>query len=308
MSLKTFFIVNPHSANGRTGRRWPEIKALFEAELGPVDFELTKGNFHAKYLTGKALYDGYQKIIAVGGDGTLNEVINGFYDAEKRIAPDAVLGYFPSGTGEDFSQTLGIKQFSFPERVKRLANRHHRKVDVGIATFRKEDGTIVTRRFINEASLGFAANVAHKINNSSKFFGSRTTFIMGLLRSLLFLKNQRMRIEIDGRGVHDGRCLITTLSNGKYFAGGMMIAPDAVIDDGLFEVIIVGAMGRLEVLKNLPGIYQGKHLALAKVKCVRGKVVRITSDEEVWIEMDGELVGIVEALFRVKEKELLFIA
>lgn len=307
MQARAFFIVNPHSANGRTARRWPAIKQAFEAALGPLDFTLTKGNMHATYLTGQALYDGYERIIAVGGDGTLNEVVNGFYDSEKKISERAVLGYYPSGTGQDFSLTLGIDRQDLNAHVARLLNGRPKMIDLGEATFRQADGKTVTRRFINESSLGFAANVARHVNESTKVLGGKATFILGLLRNLLFLQNHRLKIEVEGKEYFHGRALIVTLANGRYLGGSMMIAPRAEIDDGFLEIVLVGEMGRLEILCNFPGIYRGRHLANPKVRCLRGKRIRIASAEQVWLEMDGELVGLLGAEFCLREQEMPFI-
>ncbi|MCX5751561.1 MAG: diacylglycerol kinase family lipid kinase [Candidatus Saganbacteria bacterium] len=307
MKPKPYFIVNPHSAGGKTAKRWPGIKACFESAIGSIDFDFTKGNIHASYLTGKALYDGYKKIIAVGGDGTLNEVLNGFYDADKKIVEDAVLGYYPSGTGQDFSQTVGIDHDSIEKHVERLLGDRHWQIDVGQVTFCKADGTVTTRKFINESSLGFAAAVAKRTSHPSKLLGAKPTYILGILRSLFFIQHHHLNIEVDGRNFHQGRSLIVTMSNGRFFGGSLMIAPHAEIDDGLLEVIAVGDMGRIEVLANIRGIYSGKHLMNPKVKYTRGKEIRINSDEEVWIEMDGEIVGMVEAIFRVLPKEIGFI-
>jgi len=307
MNQRPYFIVNPHSANGKTGKLWPEIKRLFEEKLGQIDFAMTKGTAHATFLTGKALYDGYERIIAVGGDGTLNEVVNGFYAEDKKISPNAILGYLPSGTGEDFSQTLGIKGLSLAERVNRLLDGGRKMVDIGVATYRREDGSLITRRFINEASVGFTSIVAKKVNESSKFLGSYASYILGILRSLMQLEHSRVKVVVDGREYFNGDTFMVNVANGKYFGGSLKIAPQAEIDDGWLEVVVVERMGRLEIIGNMANVYKGTHLANPKIKHTRGKEIVITSNENVYVEMDGEPVGLVEARFRLLEKELSFI-
>jgi len=307
VNTKPYFIVNPHSANGKTGKLWPEVKRLFEGKLGQIDFALTKGTSHATFLTGKALYDGHERIIAVGGDGTLNEVINGFYAEDKKISPNAILGYLPSGTGEDFSQTLGIKHLSLEERIGRLLDGGRKMVDVGVVTFRREDGSIMTRRFINEASAGFTATVAKKVNESSKSLGSYASYILGILRSLMRLEHYRLKVEVDGREYFAGDTFMVNVSNGKYFGGSLKIAPQAEIDDGWLEIVVVERMGRLEIIGNMANVYKGTHLANPKIKHTRGKEIVITSSEKVYIEMDGEPAGLTEARFKVLPKELNFI-
>jgi YegS/Rv2252/BmrU family lipid kinase len=304
MEQKIFFIVNPYSANGWTGRKWPGIKERFEAELGPIDFALTRGSNHASYLVAQALYEGYEKIIVVGGDGTLNEAVNGFYEDGRRINGGAVLGYLPSGTGEDFSLTLGIDDHQLSDHVRRLLGGEPRPVDIGEAAFRKWDGTAATRKFINESSLGFSAAVALRVNNSSKLLGGRAAFFLGVLRTLTFLKSNPVRIEIDGDEYYNGRALIVALCNGRYFGGGMMIAPRAEVDDGQLEIVIVKEMGRLELLANIGSVYKGTHLANPKVICARGREINISSEQGLWIEMDGELVGLTGASYRLLDKEI----
>jgi diacylglycerol kinase (ATP) len=298
--MRHYFIVNPRSANGQTAKRWPAIKQAFEAALGPLDFALTEAKGHATKLALLAQAQGYEKIIAVGGDGTLHEVLNG-------LSERAVLGYYPSGTGQDFSQTMGIAGRSLADHVQRLLKGEQRRIDVGLVTYRSPEGGLAARKFINVSSLGFSAHVVQRVNRSSKRFGGKATFIFGVLRSLLFLKNNDLRIEVDGAEFFDGRSLIVTMANGRFFGGSMMIAPQAEVDDGLLEVVVVGKMGRIEVLLNIGSIYAGQHLANPKVKLTRGKEIAISSKEISWIEADGELLGMTEAKFQILQKAVAFI-
>jgi diacylglycerol kinase (ATP) len=298
--MRTYFIVNPRSASGKTAKRWPAIKAAFEAALGPLDFALTEGKGHATKLALIAQANGFEKIIAVGGDGTLHEVLNG-------LSERAVLGYYPSGTGQDFSQTMGISGRSLADHVQRLLKGEQRRIDVGLVTYRSPEGEQAARKFINVSSLGFSAHVAQRVNNSTKRFGTKPTFIFGVLRSLLFLKNTNLRITVDDIPFFAGRSLIVTMANGRFFGGSMMIAPQAKVDDGLLEVVVVGKMGRLEVLLNIGSIYAGKHLDNPKVKMTRGKEITISSRETAWVEADGELLGTTEAKFRILQQAVAFI-
>jgi diacylglycerol kinase family enzyme len=137
--------------------------------------------------------------------------------------------------------------------------------------------------------------------------GPKPAYVLGILRSLAFIKHHNINIEVDGHNFHQGKSLIVTMSNGRFFGGSLMIAPQAEIDDGYLDVVAVGNMGRLDVLANIKGMYTGKHLMHPKVKYTRGKSIVITSDEEVWVEMDGEVVGLVEARFQVLPKEISFV-
>lgn len=298
--MRSYFIVNPRSANGKTARRWPAIKQAFESALGPLDFALTEAKGHATKLALTAQANGFEKIVAVGGDGTLHEVLNG-------LSERAVLGYYPSGTGQDFSQTMGIAGRSMAEHVQRILKGEQQRIDVGLVTYRLPEGGQAARKFINVSSLGFSAHVVQRVNRSSKRLGGKATFILGVLRSLLFLKNTPLRIEVDGAEFFSGRSLIVTMANGRFFGGSMMIAPQAEVDDGLFEVVVVGRMGRIEVLRNIGSIYAGTHLAHPKIKLTRGRTITISSAETAWVEADGELLGMTEAKFQILRQAVAFI-
>ncbi|MCU0640480.1 MAG: diacylglycerol kinase family lipid kinase [Candidatus Margulisbacteria bacterium] len=297
---RTYFIVNPRSASGQTAKRWPAIKQAFEAALGPLDFALTEGPGHATRLALLAQAQGFETIVAVGGDGTLHEVLNG-------ISEQAVLGYYPSGTGQDFSQTMGIAGQTMADHVKRLLKGEQKRIDVGLVTYRSPAGGETARKFINVSSLGFSAHVVQRVNRSSKRLGGKMTFLLGVLRSLLLLKNHQLRIEVDGAEFFNGRSLIVTMANGRFFGGSMMIAPGAEVDDGLFEVVVVAEMGRLEVLLNIGSIYAGRHLTHPKIKLVRGREITVSSPETAWIEADGELLGVTEAKFQLLRQAVAFI-
>ncbi len=307
MKKEFYFVINPASAGGKTKKLWPHIKTLAEKENAEFGFYLTSHRMDASRIAARAIREGYKKIIAVGGDGTLNEVLNGFWEGRKKIDADACLGYFPSGTGEDFSRALGIEKLSLGTQAERLLKASSTCIDIGEAHFQKGDGSLATRRFINESSVGFGANVTELVNRSNKLFGGKISFFAGVLRSLCFLKNHTVRIKADGKDLFEGRTLITTVSNGKYFGGSMMIAPKAIIDDGYFEVIIAKEMNRRELMRDIGTIYSGNHLSNPKIISTRCKNLSVQSDEKVFLEMDGEPVGLINAEFRICEKEIRFL-
>ncbi|MFA5103993.1 MAG: diacylglycerol kinase family protein [Candidatus Margulisiibacteriota bacterium] len=307
MKREFFFVINPASAGGKTKKLWPHIKALAEKENTEFGFYLTSYRMEASRITSRAIKEGYKRIIAVGGDGTLNEVLNGFWDGNRKIAPDTCLGYFPSGTGEDFSRTLGIEKLSIETQTERLLKAPGTYIDIGEAHFQKGDGSTTSRKFINESSVGFGANVTELVNRSNKIFGGKTSFFTGVLRSLCFLKNHSVRIKADGKDFFEGKTLITAVTNGKYFGGSMMISPKAMIDDGFFDVVIAREMNRKEILRDIGSIYSGNHLSNPKVLSIRCKTLSVQSGEKVFLEMDGEPVGLIDAQFKLLEKEIRFL-
>lgn len=307
MANRYFFIVNPHSASRRTGHIWPHIKELFEKRLGKIDFALTKGNVHATYLTGEALYAGYDRIIVVGGDGTLNEAVNGFYDSNGIIKKDAVLGYFASGTGEDFARTFKIEALSVEAHVERILRDNITRIDVGNVQYLKPDGSANTRKFINETSAGFTANVARTVNVFPKFLNGKLTFLLGTLASFAVFRRHIITVKADGKEVFSGKALAVCAANGKYFGGSMKIAPEASPDDGLFDIIILKDIGRIELMRNIGIIYDGGHMKNPKIMALKAKEVVLTSHDNVGIEMDGEPVGHIGAKISIHERELGFI-
>ncbi|MBN2553885.1 MAG: diacylglycerol kinase family lipid kinase [Spirochaetales bacterium] len=305
---RPFFIVNPHSGAGSTGHLWPEWEKQLRDKLGSVDFAYTRGILHAVSLTREALDNGYDRIIAVGGDGTLNEVLNGFFDDGKVCCPDAALAYIPNGTGADFSRTLGFHGRSIDEHIERLLSARATAVDCGEVRFVDSKGEETNRLFINESSLGFSANTADAVNRASKHFRGRLPFLIGVIRCLSTLKNPVLRISVEGRLVHEAPTLMVAVANGKYFGGSMMIAPHAEIDDGLLDIIVISRMSRLTLLRKIKSIYSGQHLDEPEVTALRGKTVHISAiHDEVLLEMDGEQPGKLAAEYRVAKKTIPFV-
>ena len=305
---RPFFIVNPHSGAGSTGRLWPDWEQKLRSNLGTVNFAYTRGSLHAVSLTREALDNGYDRIIAVGGDGTLNEVLNGFFENGKPCCPDAALAYIPNGTGADFSRTLGFHGRTIDQHIERLLHARATPVDCGEVRFVDANGEETNRLFINESSIGFSANTADAVNKASKHFRGKLPFLIGVIRCLSTLKNPVLRIAVEGRLVHEEPTLLVAVTNGKYFGGSMMIAPHAEIDDGLLDIIVISRMSRFTLLRKIKSIYSGQHLDEPEVTALRGKTVHINAiEDEVLLEMDGEQPGKLAAEYRVAKKTIPFV-
>ncbi|MDQ7094952.1 diacylglycerol kinase family lipid kinase [Desulfosporosinus sp. PR] len=284
-----FAVVNPHSAGGCTRKRWPEFLKRLQAEGYRVDFAYTSGAGDATYLTQQALQEGYKQIISVGGDGTMNEVINGFFSAGCLINPNAELALLSHGTGGDFIRSLlipkGIEGF-----LQILCQGHKRSIDVGEVQFKTKNGR--TRRyFLNVADVGLGGETVARVNQQSKWLGGKLSFLIGSVLSILHYRNKRMLCVIDGKDRFAGRLNSIVVANGRYFGGGMMIAPKAEIDDGLFDIIILSDFSPWTILKHLPKIYKGEHLKIPGVMERRGCSVVITSEETALLDIDGEQPG-----------------
>lgn len=299
---RTVFIINPQSQNGALGRQWPHLGGKIRRELDSFEELRTEGPGHATELARAAIADGAERVVAIGGDGTINEVVNGFFDAGQLRSPDVAFGVIPFGTGGDFRKTLRVPDD--PVAAARiLAAGHTRRLDVGKLEFTGHDGADQLRMFINIASFGLSGLVDDYVNKSSKRLGGKLSFMLATARAALRYQNQRVHLEFDGDPGDSADVSINTVAvaNGRYFGGGMFIAPDAELDDGYFDVVVVGDFGRLEMAVSSGRLYKGTHLSHDKISHRRARVVRAEAvgADEVLLDVDGEAPGRLPATFTV---------
>lgn len=307
MTEKITFIVNPHAGNGYVKKKWAKIKAKAEAQFGSFNEHLTKGPGDATILTKKAIASVSDLIVSVGGDGTLNEVINGFVNHDLSINKDVILGVIPCGTGCDF-----IKSLPLPKSLDRIfdliASRQTRRIDLGKMEFIDHSGQKATRFFHNVASFGLGGEVDERVNNTTKFFGGFITFIWATLVSVLHYKKKRISLQLDEQPGLEFNTWNIALANGQYHGGGMWIAPRAVIDDGWFDITVLGDFTLLEVFMNLSKLYKGTHLKLKKVKTYRAKKISASSDQNVLLDVDGEQPGTLPVTIEMVHQAIHIIA
>lgn len=289
-SRKITFIVNPNAAMGSTSREWPQIKALARDRLGPFQPHLTTGPGDATELTRRALLEGAELVVCLGGDGTLNEVVNGFMAEDGPIRPEAMLGFIPRGTGCDFIKTVPI-----PRELNRaldvIMSSHARPIDLGRLTYMDHSGHRSHRYFHNITSFGLGGEVDERVNRTTKVFGGFVSFIWATLISILVYDKKRVHLKVDNCFDQRVLCWNVVVANGQYHGGGMWVAPEAAVDDGMFHVTVIGDFTLAEVFLNLPKLYNGKLLQLEKVSTLVGKRVQATSDQRVLLDVDGEQPG-----------------
>lgn len=283
-------VVNPASANGTTGKRWPEIAASFKQEGLSFVHSFTESQGHATEITRRYLKEGYDLIISVGGDGTANEVTNGFFADGELVRKTAAVGFVSTGTGRDLGRTIGVPTDA-AEAIRHILKSPLRPVDVGKITYVDSLGEQAVRYFINVAGLGLDGDTVARVNRTSKALGGFVSFLWGTVITLLLYKNQNMRIIVDGEQICDEPITIIVVGNGCYFGGGMCIAPNAVIDDGLFDIIILRNLSKLDLLINLPRVYNGSHLSHPRITSLQGKKITVTSGGIALIDLDGEQPG-----------------
>lgn len=311
MSQLPLVIVNPASARGRTAREWPALASTLATHFGPFKCAFTSRAGEASGIAFDEARLGRRFIIACGGDGTISEVANGILQSGQ----DAELGILPSGTGGDFRRTLQLPS-SAREAARVLRDGHTRRMDAGRVTYLNHEGCEETRFFIGVSSFGLSGEVIERVKGSenkgvpalgSSMLGGKLSFALATLRSTLALEKRDVRIRLDEKTERRLTVANFCVANARYFGGGMKIAPDAVIDDGQFDIVVIGDLSALDILSNGYKLYTGTHLAMEKVYHARARrvVVRPADEtEETALEVDGELPGRLPATFEILTRVL----
>ncbi|MGH6871606.1 MAG: diacylglycerol/lipid kinase family protein [Rhizomicrobium sp.] len=304
--MSAFVVVNPRSGGGRTRREWPLIEDRLKDVYPTMYHAFTRRRGEATELVRAALREGHPEIVAVGGDGTINEAVNGFFDtAGHPISPDAVFAFVTSGTGGDFRKTFNIAPGP-AAGIARLKDSRVRAVDVGRLSCLSRRGEPVIRHFINIGSFGLSGVIVDKVNRAriAKLFGGTFAFAFHSLAGMMTYRNRTVRIRVDGDFDEIATISTVAVANGQFFGGGMRVAPNAKPDDGLFEVIIMAGTSKSRAAADLKLIYTGEHLDNPAVTALRGgKIVAVpvaeTRGRPVLIEVDGESAGRLPATFEI---------
>lgn len=283
--MRTFFVVNPAAGRGRARRIWEQIRPRL-TELGEWGFAHTQRPGHATELARMAATQGYVRVVALGGDGTLSEVVNGL------AGTGAALAVVPAGTANDFIRSAGIPARPFAAAELAMTGPV-RPVDLG--EIRSGDRS---RYFINVAGFGFDAEVARAVNAYPKFFGGTVPYVLGILTTLWRYRPVPVELEVDGRPLHR-KVFLGAVAIGQSYGGGMLIAPEAADDDGLFDVCLAGDVGPLQVLRLVPKIYSGGHRAHPQVEFFRCRRLSVRCRAPVSCQADGELAGPLPATFLI---------
>jgi YegS/Rv2252/BmrU family lipid kinase len=306
---RTVVIVNPKSQGGRLGRVWRDLADTLGRAF-PFDEVMTTAPGDATRLAREALRGGAERVVAIGGDGTVSEVVNGFFDdAGAPIAPEASFALIPFGTGGDFRRTLEIP-IETRDACAVIAANHRRKIDVGRLELTARGGARRTVMFANIASFGVSGVVDRLVNESGKRLG-RLSFAVATARATWAYKNQRVQLRFDGGAPLEATINTVAVANGRYFGGAMKIAPEAELDDGQFDVICLGDFTFRDVLASGRRLYQGTHLGMDKVTARRARVVEAEAIEPgaiVELDVDGEALGILPARFSVVPGALWVVA
>ena len=306
LNEKYLVIVNPNAGKSKGKKDWEKISGLLKNEGFIFDSVFTKQRHHAIELSRENIEKGYRKIIVVGGDGTMNEVVNGVFGQKKVAVSEIILGMITVGTGNDWGRMFNIP-VDYAEAVSTLKKCATFMQDAGIVKYYTGEKR-ESRYFINIAGLGFDALVVEKTNRQ-KDRGRKGVllYFWNILANLLYYKFTITEITVDGQHVKNETFTIS-IGIGKYTGGGMMQTPNAIPDDGLFDLTVIKRMRKGEIIRSLKRLYDGTILDHPKVESYTGKKITINSEPEIHLEVDGESLGHSPIEFDIVPKSVQVIA
>ena len=291
-------IVNPAAGGYSVRREWPRISKQLRRLGLSFDYEYSQGVGHAIEIAKAAVDAGYRYLVAVGGDGTINEVANGILCSTGSA--NTILGIVGAGTACSFTRSIGIPQ-DYVSACSLLVGQGRRLVDIGVAECRSE-GQSLQRFFVNEADVGFGAEIVEASKNRPRYFGrsiNYAPFVAAGVRRLLSYQNKHLTLRVENDAEAMCLCTMVVIANGSYFGGGMCIAPQAKFDDGLLDMVVIGDVEKYELVKIWLMSYEGTHITHNNVTVKRATNVTIQSSERVLVETDGELIGECPVSFRI---------
>ena len=291
MKLVAHIILNPLAGGGKTKKIKGELVREVESRIGK-NYLLTEtsGQGDASILARKAAKEGAALIIAVGGDGTVNEVINGLLQNRKPVNDQCELGILNSGSGSGLAQTLGLPS-SISDQLDMIFNSAANPMDVGFVSYKDLNDHFCERLFVSECQVGLGGSVVSHVGMKLKHFGGKIAFGSVALSHLFHYRASRMTIVHDHKQPESRKLIGLTIGNGVYCAGGMTLTPGARTDDGLLDVLQIHEMSLLKRFMNFGKVYSGSHIHSPHFSISQVNEISIGSEQPVWIEADGELLG-----------------
>jgi len=298
-------VVNPNAGSRKGEKDWPRISRLLNDHTFNYETVFTENRKHAIELTANAIEDGFKKVLVVGGDGTLNEVVNGIFKQKSYPSKDILVGMIPVGTGNDWG-----KMYNLPGKYKKaievIKKEHVFTQDIGHIRFDSSEGQ-QERYFVNVSGMGYDALVALKTNRmKDKGRGGTLAYLLNIFTGLFQYRNTHFNIKVDGKEVFNGKVLSMNLGICKYNGGGLMQVPDAIPDDGLLDITVIKGISKFAIVRNVAKLYDGSFIKLKFVEQFRGGSCTIVSKPKgvVLLEADGESLGHSPLHFKVIPKAL----
>lgn len=284
---KYLFVINPVAGKGKTLGVIPLIKESFNKDKINYDIKITKRRGQGEEIAKKAAKNGYTHIIAVGGDGTVYEVLNGIKGY------DVSLGIIPLGTGNDFVRSIKMPNEA-SEAIEIIKKGKTKKIDVG---------KINDRFFLNVSSIGIDAEIVKETEKIKKYFSGTAAYVAGIFATLAKYRSKKVDILVDGKNYSRNVELIA-IGNGKYYGGGMKINPDAEIEDGLLDICLVNKMNKLKFIALFLTVFKGKHTKIKEVEIFRGRDINIMSNEPLVLNADGDIIGTTPANISIEKSSI----
>ncbi len=301
--MEWFVIVNPNAGKRKGEKDWLEIAAaLAEAGIAYTNV-FTEHRNHAVLLARKYIENGYRNIIVVGGDGTLNEVVNGIFTQSHIPANEITLGMIPVGTGNDWCRMFNIPG-DYKQAVKLITKNKIFVQDTGTIKYISNEGKEITRYFINMAGMGFDALVAQKTNKQKDLGKSNPlSYVVNIFSSLFSYTVTKVTILVDSEKIVSD---IFSMSVGicQYNGGGMKQAPGALPDDGLFDMTIIRPIGKFKIIRNIIKLFDGSFTRMPEVSTYRSSKIIIHSEPPMYMEADGESLGHTPFVFNIIPQSL----
>jgi diacylglycerol kinase (ATP) len=301
--MKVGVIMNPVAGGGGLSRHWPEIATLLTGAFGEFELRETQAAGDGSTLAMDLAAHGCGLVIAAGGDGTLSEVADGLINAAAE-GTKAALGVLPCGTGTDFARGIGLA--GFETAILRLAVSKGRAIDAGRVSYVDDHGALASRHFINLASLGVSGAIARAVNTDQRKgrVSAKALFYWHTVAEFIRYRFQDVRITVDGGEPIEARVGLVAAANGKFCGGGMMLAPDAELDDGQFDIVILRAASKLGLMRDIRLLYGGRHRNHPAITILRGRKVTVEPignriAQPMLIETDGESPGQIPATFEI---------
>jgi YegS/Rv2252/BmrU family lipid kinase len=296
-------IVNPVAGSGRGLTDWPQISGLLRDEGIAVDAMFTLHKYHATELAVTAVRQGYRRIIVVGGDGTIHETVNGFFIQRECPTTDILMAVIAVGTGNDWIRMFGIPR-NYVDAIRSIRQGHAFLQDVGRVSY-YESKVHQTRYLANVAGVGYDAAVCRGFNRlKEKGYRGNWIYLFNVFREAVRYRTRRVRIEVDGEEVFAGKLFTGTIGICKYTAGGLTQTPNAIPDDGLFDLTVIPAMNRVRLFSRFRTVYTGNIYDIPRISLFRGGSIRIHAEQPIRLEIDGEILGYSDFEFKILERAI----
>jgi YegS/Rv2252/BmrU family lipid kinase len=308
----TLVICNPISGSGRGLSLLGNVKRAFDEAGVTYDAEVSQKRGDVARLAYSAVHAGCSAVVVIGGDGTFFEAVNGVMGPVEPAGAAGAAGRGPAvglvqaGRGSDFGRSAGVPS-DVEEACARLFAGRTAHFDLGHVTYRSFGGETRSRFFANAAGLGFDAEVSLRANAGPRNLGGTIPYLTSLLQTLVTYSNKQVEVSLDGGDAYPARVNSLVVANGQYFGGGMKIAPQASLSDGLFDITVLGDLGKVELVRNVPRVYDGSHITHPKVSTDRAATVRVDSTDRTLLQADGEVLGMAPAAFTIVPSALRMI-